>query len=72
MKFLKKVKNLGWNFRDWKILLNILSSSINIDCIFSPAIIDTAKNISGSGKDIGTLFNQRANDFQGKGKMCKC
>lgn len=43
MKFLKRLKNLEWNFKDWKILLNILSLSINIDCIFSPSIMDTAK-----------------------------
>lgn len=72
MKFLKRLKNLEWNFKDWKILLNILSLSINIDCIFSPSIMDTAKNISGSGKHIGTLFKQRADYLQGKGKMFKC
>lgn len=47
-EILEEVKNLEWNFRDWNILLNILSSSINIDCLASPAIIDTAKSISGS------------------------
>lgn len=57
MKLLEEVKHLGWNFRDWNILLNISFLSINIDPVSSPAIMDTVKNISGSCKHMGTLFS---------------
>lgn len=69
MNILEEFKHLQWNFRDWKILPSMLSSSRNTDCMSSPAITTTAKNISGSCKHIRTLFSQRADSLQGKDKM---
>ena len=60
MKIWEEIKKLEWNFRDWKILFNILSSSTNTVCISSTTIVDTAKNISGNCKHIGTFVQSKS------------